>query len=327
VFVVPGTAAESATNHPVSAGRLSPGHIAPDRIGILAGGRHLDGSALAALVPTLALLPVSLLALAAFWLPVQFVFPVPFWMFAGVYLALGLLLFLRPAQQLLLRWLFGARRPTPYEMHRLRPVWDDVVRQAGFPRDRFVLAVVDNDELNAFACGGHVVATSTAALELLPDDELHGVLAHELGHHLGLHTAVLTISHWLSLPIVTLARIGFFFELVATALSDSLGQRVPVLGAVGRVIGVLFQLIAWVFLLTVMIARRIADWLSGSSEFAADRRAVAMGYGRHLVRALRRVQAIDREHGDEPAPPTLLGSHPSPTLRVARIEAMLRQTR
>ena len=166
--------------HPAAGGRRSGGHVAPDRIGILAGGRHLDGSALATLVPTLALLPISLVALAAFWFPVSLLVPIPYWLFAVVYLGAGVLLCLRPVQQLLLRWLFGARRPQPAELRRLRPVWDDVVRQAGFPKDRFVLAVVDSDELNAFACGGHVVATSTAALALLPDDELHGVLAHEL---------------------------------------------------------------------------------------------------------------------------------------------------
>jgi Zn-dependent protease with chaperone function len=270
------------------------------------------------------LLPISLMALAAFWLPLSTL--VPFWAVAVGYLVAGLALLLRPVQQVLLRWLFGARRPTPAEMRRLRPVWDEVVRQGGFPRDRFVLAVVDSDELNAFACGGHVVATSTAALALLPEDELHGVLAHELGHHLGFHTAVLTISHWLSLPIVALARIGFAFERLSVALSETLGQRVPALGVLGRVLGVLFQLVAWVFLATVMLARRVADWLGRSSEFAADRRAVAMGYGRHLVLALRRVQSLEPDQGHEPEPPTLFATHPSPTLRIARIEAMLRQT-
>ena len=117
--------------------------------------------------------------------------PVPYWAFAAGYLAAGVLMFLRPVQRLLLSWLYGARRPTPDELDRLEPAWHDVLRQAGLPARRFVLAVTDSPELNAYACGGHVVAVSTAALELLPDDELRGVLAHELGHHLGLHTVAL----------------------------------------------------------------------------------------------------------------------------------------
>ena len=44
------------------------------------------------------------------------------------------------------------------------------------------------DELNAFACGGHLVVVTTFAIDELPEHELAGVLAHELSHHLGMHT-------------------------------------------------------------------------------------------------------------------------------------------
>ena len=47
------------------------------------------------------------------------------------------------------------------------------------------------------------------------------MLAHELSHHLGLHTAALTLGHWLSLPVVLLARFGFFLQNVARAATDS----------------------------------------------------------------------------------------------------------
>ena len=253
-------------------------------------GRRPDSSALAVLIPTAALLPVSLVALAAFWLVVRLVAPVPYWAFAAGYLAAGVLMFLRPVQRLLLSWLYGARRPTPDELDRLEPAWHDVLRQAGLPARRFVLAVTDSPELNAYACGGHVVAVSTAALELLPDDELHGVLAHELGHHLGLHTVALTITHWLSLPIITLARIGFLLERLAFAASDLLARRSAGLALIGRIVSAILQVIALAFLATVLIARRIGDRLGRSSEFTADERAVDMGYGRHLV------------HGPAPGP-------------------------
>ena len=117
------------------------------------GSRRPDSSALAVLVPTAALLPVSLVALAAFWLVVRLVAPVPYWAFAAGYLAAGVLMFLRPVQRLLLSWLYGARTPTPAEQARLEPAWQDVMHQAGQPAKRFVLAVTDSPELNAYACG------------------------------------------------------------------------------------------------------------------------------------------------------------------------------
>ena len=107
-----------------------------------------------------------------------------------------------------------------------------------------MLAVTDSPELNAYACGGHVVAVSTGALELLPDDELHGVLAHELGHHLGLHTVALTITHWLSLPIITLARIGLPARALAFAASDLLARRSAGLALIGRIVSAILQVLA-----------------------------------------------------------------------------------
>jgi Zn-dependent protease with chaperone function len=331
-FVLPGSEAESVDHHP-SQSTPAARALRPDRVraGDIRPGRHVDGSSVAVLIPTLALLPISLLALAAFWLVVRLLAPVPYWAFAAAYLAAGVLLFLRPVQRLLLSWLYGARRPDARELARLEPAWLDVVSQAGLRPDRYVLAVTDSPELNAYACGGHVVAVSTGALEILPDDELHGVLAHELGHHLGFHTVALTITHWLSLPILTLARIGFFLERLAFAAADAMAARSAGLAFIGRIVSAVLQVVAWAFLATVLIARRIGDWLGRSAEFTADQRAVEMGYGRHLAMALRRVHAMDREAAEEdrgvPEGRRPIGSHPSPRLRSARIEARLRSPR
>ena len=63
------------------------------------------------------------------------------------------------------------------------------------------------------------------------------------------------------------------------------------------------------------------------SEFTADERAVDMGYGRHLVMALRRVHAMDRQEAAQNELPRAIGGHPSAVLRTARIEARLRANR
>ena len=140
--------------------------------------------------------------------------------------------------------------------------------------------------------------SAPARSELLPDDELHGVLAHELGHHLGLHTVALTITHWLSLPIITLAR----DRLPARAAGlRRRGRPGPAIGRAGADRAHRQRRCCscwpWPFLATVLVARRIGDRLGRSAEFAADQRAVDMGYGRHLALALRRVHALDRQDG------------------------------
>ena len=99
----------------------------------------------------------------------------------------------------------------------IEPVWDDLARAAGLRHDRYVVRILESDELNAFACGGHLVVVTSFAVEHLSPRELAGVLAHELSHHIGLHTVALTLGHWLSLPVVLLARVGFFLQNVARA--------------------------------------------------------------------------------------------------------------
>src|SRR5687768_17745188 len=177
-----------------------------------------------------------LLALAVFWLPLRLVWDVPFLTFALVYLAAGALLFLRPLQSFVLAPLLGARRPTREERARLDTAWRSVLQAAHLPRRRYVLAVLPADELNAFACGGHLVVVTTFAIEALPRDELAGVLAHELSHHLGLHTVALTVAHWLSIPVLFLARIGFFLQNVAAAATSIYASRSSALTAIGRMV-------------------------------------------------------------------------------------------
>ena len=177
-----------------------------------------------ALGPVLVIAPFCLLALFVIWLLVRLVWDVPFWWFAGGYALGAVLLFVRPIQALVLTPLFGARRPTDEELARLAPVWRDVARVNDLPADRYILRVLPSDEINAFACGGHLVVVTTFALAELPRRELAGVLAHELSHHLGLHTVGLTFGHWLSLPVVLLARIGFWLQNVATAATDTFAR-------------------------------------------------------------------------------------------------------
>ena len=122
---------------------------------------------------------------------------------------------------------FGARRPSRDERDLIEPLWRQIAQANHLPADRYILRVLPLDELNAFACGGHLVVVTTFAIDVLPERELAGVLAHELSHHLGMHTVALTIRHWWSLPVVLLARIGFFLR---AGRPD--GDRRPGLGVV-----------------------------------------------------------------------------------------------
>jgi len=290
-----------------------------------AARRNLESSAVTALAPVIAVAPVWLLATAIWWLPFHAIWDVPFLLFAGGYLVAVVLLFLRTVQVWVLAPLLGARRPTSDEHAVLAPAWRPVLQVNDLPGHRYVLAVLPSNELNAFACGGHLVVVTSYAIDTLPRDELSGVLAHELSHHLGLHTVALTIAHWLSIPVLLLARIGFFLQNVASAATTSFGRPTSFLTAVGHTIAFLLTAISWVFLSALLLSNALANVVGQDSELQADRRAVQMGFGKPLAIALRRVMA---EFGSD-RPVTwrerLAASHPPARTRIARIDAMLRQ--
>ncbi|MEP7202411.1 MAG: M48 family metalloprotease [Ilumatobacteraceae bacterium] len=289
--------------------------------------RRVDSSALWAFLPVVAVIPLWLLALAVVWLPLRVVWHISFMALALGYLAAVLLLFLRPVQVVVLAPLLGARRPTRRERATLDIAWRSVLQANRLPTRRFVIAVLPIDELNAFACGGHLVVVTSYAIDTLPRDELSGVLAHELSHHLGSHTVALTIGHWLSIPVFVLARIGFFLQNVATAATRTFARRSSALTVLGQLASTMLMAISWMFLSGLLLSNAIANVVGRNAELQADRRAVTMGFGRPLASALRRV--INERRAERPTSlrDRLAATHPSARTRVALIEALLRSRR
>lgn len=278
-----------------------------------------------AIVPALAMVPGWVLAMALFWLPFRLTLHTRFWVFCLVYLAIGLLLFFRPVQRIALVRLVGARRPTPVEHSIIDPVWQDLTQALHSSPKRYVLAVLDADDLNAFACGGHLVVVTSYAINVLPDSELSGVLAHELCHHLGLHTVALTVRHWLGLPVTILARIGFFLHQVAQAATDSYAQRSAIFSIIGTLVAVVLRIAAWIMLVTILLSNALSNLVGRTAEFEADKRAVHLGYGPALSAALRRFVSTGHAAPRDSWRARAFASHPSPRLRIARIDAQLRE--
>jgi Zn-dependent protease with chaperone function len=286
--------------------------------------RRVEGSALWAFVPVVAMLPFTLLALFVMWWPVHLLTGVPFgWILLGFAVTCPLL-FVRRFQVWVLTPVLGARRPTAAEEAAIAPLWNQIVRTNGLPDDRYVVRILPSDELNAFACGGHLVVVTSFAVDELTTRELQGVLAHELSHHLGLHTVAITIGHWLSTPVVLLARIGVFLGNVAIAARESYGRDSPLIDMATNAAAAVIRAVSWVFTAGIRASTALGNLVGHQSEFDADQRAVRMGFGRELSSALRRVLAA----GSHPRPvgwrERIAASHPSARTRVARIEALMR---
>ena len=289
--------------------------------------RRFDGHALVAFAPVVPLLPAWLASMWLFWwVLVRFAWT-PFPLFAGAVLALGVLLFDRNVQKFVLTRLLGARRPTREEAAVLDAAWRRVTQAVGTDPRRFVLAVFDSDDLNAFASGGHLVVVSSYAIHNLSEDELAGVLAHELCHHLGMHTVALTVAQWLVIPVIVLARIGLALQRVARAATDAFTRREGIPEMVGRLTAGVLTAVSWVFLAFLTLSRWTGNLVGKGSEFRADEMVVAMGFGPQLRDALRAVRGSRDERGPRGWRERIVMSHPPARTRLARIEADLRAVR
>jgi heat shock protein HtpX len=174
-----------------------------------------------------------------------------------------------------------ARRVTAAENPRLAAIVTGLTTRAGMPMPD--IYVSPNAQPNAFATGrspAHAaVCVTQGALDLLDDEELGGVLAHELSHVGNRDTLIASIAAAIALALTVLARMTMW----GTLLGGGRGRR-------GNPIGVLaMALLAPLAAIVVQMA------ISRSREFEADRSGADMlGTGEPLARALVKIDGAAR---------------------------------
>ncbi len=112
----------------------------------------------------------------------------------------------------------GAREVSPTDSEyaaRLHAIVDRLCALADMPKPR--VAIADTDMPNAFATGRNadhaVVCATTGLMRRLDNDELEGVLAHEMSHVAHKDVQVMTIASFLAIIAALLIRIAFYGEL------------------------------------------------------------------------------------------------------------------
>ena len=151
-------------------------------------------------------------------------------------------------------WSMGATEVEPSEYPELYSTVERLSRQADLPKP--TVAVADSRVPNAFATGPtrskSVVCVTTGIVNTLDDDELEGVLAHELAHIKNRDMAVMTIASLLSTIAFVVVRWGWLFG----------GRRNR---GGGIIVAVLVSLVVWV------VSYLLIRALSRYREYAADR--------------------------------------------------------
>lgn len=277
------------------------------------------------MAPVVALLPVWLIAIGLIWLPLGMTSDVSYFFFASMVMLFGVILFSRPVQRIVFARMLGARPPTSRELLALQPAWNIVSQANYFSSNRFVLAVVDSDETNAFACGGHLLVVSSYAIDHLKQDQLTGVLAHELSHHIGGHTIALTVAQWMSLPIISLAKLGIWIRNYAQRVTSTFTERYIVARFFMHALASLLTAISFLLLSGFSSAQALNNRIGRASEYRADARAAQMGFGHELVSALRNVDKHKNQKEMRLRPMLSTSTHPPAGTRVAKLEALLKR--
>ncbi|MCG8507183.1 MAG: zinc metalloprotease HtpX, partial [Sphingomonadales bacterium] len=239
--------------------------------------------------------------------------------------ALGMNLFAYWNSDKLVLRMYRAQPATKANAAGLIRIVEELARRADLPMPK--VYVIDNPQPNAFATGRNpqnaAVAATTGLLNNLTEQEVAGVMAHELAHVRNRDTLIMTITATIAGAISMLATFALFFG----------GNRNSPLGIVGPLL---------VMILGPIAAALVQMAVSRSREYEADRvGAEICGEPLWLASALERLGVmsgrIDNKTAEEnPATAhlfivnplhahqvdSLFSTHPSLKKRIARLHEM-----
>ena len=165
--------------------------------------------------------------------------------------------------------------------HRLYDLVTLLAQRAGLPQPK--VYIIPDPSPNAFATGRNpehaAVAATEGILGVLDDEELAGVIAHELAHVKHRDILISSVAATIAAAIMMISRFAMFF---GGSRDDDRGGSNPL---------ALFATV----LLAPIAAGLIQMAISRSREFAADAGGAAIAGGPHgLVNALRKIEVASK---------------------------------
>jgi heat shock protein HtpX len=209
---------------------------------------------------------------------------------------------------------------------RVYPIVAGLAQRMDVPMPK--LWLIPDNSPNAFATGRNPqhasVAFTAGILSAMSDEEIEGVVAHELGHVLHRDILISSVAATIATAITFLARMGFFFGG---------GRRDDREGGGGGWGGLLMLILAPIAAMLIQMA------ISRSREYDADAASAKYTGNPHkLIAALQKLDAYSKRLPMDATPSTahlfiiqpftgealmrLFSTHPSTADRIARLQKM-----
>lgn len=224
--------------------------------------------------------------------------------------------------------IYKAKELPEGKFYHLYTLVRNLTTRAGLPMPRIYM--IENNSPNAFATGRNpekaVVCVTRGLLELLDENELKGVLAHELAHVKNRDTLIMTVTAAIAGAIMMLAYMARWAALLGGHSRDRKGS------------GNLISLLA-VSILAPVAAVIVQLAISRSREYVADREGAYFAKSPSgLANALKRLEAAQKTRPMKALPQTahlfivnpfrtgfianLFSTHPPVAERVRRLLAI-----
>lgn len=174
--------------------------------------------------------------------------------------------------------------------------------------------VMDLPNINGIAWGKNTIAVSSGLLKTANQDEVAGIMAHEIGH---LHnkdgffnTAISVASYPIFVTCLLTGFIFFYTWLVALLILAYFAPIVAILSLAG-----------WLFIGLFFLLEKILQW---PIEYKADRFAAEMGFAPALISLFERIEDED-VRGEYGFLQNYLYSHPPTALRIDKLERFIQK--
>lgn len=234
--------------------------------------------------------------------------------------------------QWFLRFICGARKPIEREKKRIYPVVDRVQQAIKINLgievvDKVNLMIVDASVPNAAAVGKNTLIIERSLYETCNDEELVGVIAHEMGHLHNGDSVRLGVALGVSTITLAISSMAVFLFSVVSIVSNLFSRGKEETSIFAVVFGFVFMLFLWIFLLCIKGGNWIIDlallFQGRKQEYKADKFAVKAGFGDGLLSFLEKIKDFYMD-GRRTIADKLYATHPPVMLRIGKLEEYLK---